>query len=133
MKLSFSDGYELLPAECGYPTGIAYDGIRLALEFYEEGEGVDSKSKKWFRITFKPIWFAVSHSSFEDTPKAYVDIDPLDALGLFPAVDHAQFKGLDLRGYRFNHYDEMIRVITFYEPRVQEIPETVRLEKVEKK
>jgi hypothetical protein len=112
------------------PSSIAYDGIRLAIEFFEEGKLVDSDSKRWYRMLFKPIWFAVSHSSFEDRKKSYIDFDPVDAIGIYPAVDHAQFRGLELFAYRFFHYDEVIRVITLNQPKIREIKREERYEKV---
>ena len=130
MKIAFSDGYDLLPIEYGCPNGIAYDGIRLALQIYEEASEVSKNSKRWFKIIFKPIWYSVNHTTFEKKPKAYIDIDPIDATGLFPAIEHAQFKGLKLQAFRFKHFDEMIRVITFNEPIVQEIPPEERFEKI---
>lgn len=130
MRLKFTNGFDLLPVSYAYPTSIAYDGIRLALEFFEEAEKVEQKTKRWYRMLFKPIWFAVSHSSFENTEKSYIDFDVIDATGLYPAVDHAQFKGLDLTAYRFFHYDEVIRVITFEPPKIREIKREERYVKV---
>ncbi|MGB6229993.1 MAG: hypothetical protein WBF53_07690 [Litorimonas sp.] len=130
--MKFSDGYELLPVDFGTPERVSYDGISLGIDFRLDVGETEQTAERWCRIVFKPIWFAVGHSSFEDGKRAFLDFDPIDALGLYPAASHAQFKGLDLVGYKFRHFDETIRVITFDKPDVCEITREQRFAKIEK-
>ncbi len=130
MSYSFSDGYELLPTEFGYPYASTSKGSTLSIDFADERNSSESENTRNFRINFKAHWYSFCTPSFMEFEKRNDDKNPLPDLGLTPLTDWAEREKKTLRLYRFNHYDTLIRVICTETPEVFEIESSSKCEPV---